>query len=255
MRYGRILVDGAPRFARLEGDAHLLGHLLTKAPWDGGTETGEKVDAPQLLAPVVPSKLVCIGRNYKAHADELGHDVPKVPLIFLKPPSALLEPNGTIRLPAQSTRVEHEGELVVVLGQRLKHATEDEAVSAIFGVTAANDVTARDLQRSDVQFTRGKSFDTFCPLGPFIDTESPLAPRSVRTRVNGELRQDGRTEHMIFSIPTLLAFVSSVMTLEPGDVLLTGTPAGVGPLVPGDEVEVDIEGLAPLRSQVAAETR
>jgi 2-keto-4-pentenoate hydratase/2-oxohepta-3-ene-1,7-dioic acid hydratase in catechol pathway len=198
-----------------------------------------------------PSKIICVGRNYADHAKELGNEVPAEPIIFLKPPSAVLSHGGTIVLPKQSQRVEHEGELAIVVGKEAKNVPAARWREFVQGFTCANDVTARDLQKKDVQFTRGKSFDTFCPLGPWIETDlDPSALRLV-TRVNGAVRQDGNTRQLIFPPPVLLEFITSVMTLLPGDVILTGTPAGVGPLAPGDTVEVEIEGIGTLRNVVA----
>ncbi|GAB4114536.1 MAG: fumarylacetoacetate hydrolase family protein [Sandaracinaceae bacterium] len=243
---------GRPRWARRLDET--TARLWTDAPYRGGIETDRVVPLGSLLAPVEPSKIVCVGRNYAAHAKELGHEVPTEPLLFLKPPSALLAPGEAIVIPPQSQRVEHEGELCVVIARTLRRANEAEARDAVFGVTAANDVTARDLQKKDVQFTRGKGFDTFCPVGPWIETEpGDLSARTVTTRVNGAVRQHGHTSVMIFPVPTLLSFISHVMTLEPGDIVLTGTPEGVGPLVPGDVVEVEIDSVgAPLVSRVTA---
>lgn len=214
------------------------GHAV---PW-----TGSPPEGAQLLAPVAPGKIVCVARNYRAHAKELGNEVPAEPLFFLKPPSALLHPGGKVLLPPQSQRVEHEGELAVVLGKRLRRASREEVPGALRGYTCANDVTARDLQRADKHFTRAKGFDTFCPLGPWLIAERPDREARVRLRVNGALRQDGRLADMVFDIDTLLSHISHVMTLEPGDVVLTGTPEGVGPLEEGDVVEVDIEGVGVL---------
>ena len=206
-----------------------------------------------MLTPVTPSKIVCVGRNYREHAKELGHEVPKEPLLFLKPPSALLAPGAAIELPPQSERVEHEGELCVVVGKTLKRASRADGAAAIFAVTASNDVTARDLQRKDVQFTRGKGFDTFCPIGTSLETEpGPLEALRVVTRVGGVERQNGSVADMIWPVDELLSYISHVMTLLPGDVVLTGTPAGVGPLLPGDVVEVAISTVATLRNTVVA---
>jgi 2-keto-4-pentenoate hydratase/2-oxohepta-3-ene-1,7-dioic acid hydratase in catechol pathway len=236
-------------FARLEGPT---AHLFDKAPWLGGRETGASFSWTEddLQCPVVPSKIVCVGRNYAAHAKELGHELPEEPLLFLKPPSALVGPLGTVVLPPQSMRVEHEAELAVVLGERTRKLTPDQALRHVFGYTCACDVTARDLQRRDVQFTRAKGFDTFCPVGPWIETE--LDPRAlpIACRVNGHTRQNGRTSQMLFDVATIVAFVSCVMTLEAGDVLLTGTPDGVGPLASGDALEIDIGGVGVLRLRV-----
>lgn len=206
----------------------------------------------RLLAPTQPSKILCVGRNYVEHAKEHNAEVPKIPLIFMKPPSAILEPGGTILLPPQSQQVEHEAELVVVIGKRGRFISPEEARDYIFGYTVGNDVTARDLQRSDGQWTRAKGFDTFCPFGPWIDTDFDPADAIITCRVNGQLRQMASTRDMVFSVAQLIAFVSSVMTLEPGDLLFTGTPAGVGPLRPGDVVEAEIEGLGKLLNKVAA---
>jgi 2-keto-4-pentenoate hydratase/2-oxohepta-3-ene-1,7-dioic acid hydratase in catechol pathway len=226
--------------------------FLDGAPWLGGRETGESAawSEGDLLCPVQPSKIVCIGRNYAAHAKELGQEVPSEPLLFLKPPSALLDPGGTVVLPPESARVEHEAELVVVIGRRAKGVAKENAMAHVFGYTAACDVTARDLQRKDVQFTRAKGFDTFCPIGPWVETELDPSAVSVRCRVGGATRQDGTTAHMIFDVPTLVSYVSRMMTLEPGDVILTGTPEGVGPLVDGDALEVEVSGVGTLKLRV-----
>jgi 2-keto-4-pentenoate hydratase/2-oxohepta-3-ene-1,7-dioic acid hydratase in catechol pathway len=200
-----------------------------------------------------PSKIVCVGRNYVDHAKELGNEVPKEPLIFLKPPSSVVSGGTAIVLPPASQRVEFEGEIGVVIGKTLRHADEKEARGAIRGVVALNDVTARDLQRSDGQWTRAKGFDTFCPIGPEAAAPDDLASLEVVTHVNGEERQRAHASDMVFAIPTLLAYISRVMTLEPGDVVATGTPAGVGPLNPGDEVEIQIVGLSSVRNPVEAE--
>ncbi|HEY8041776.1 MAG TPA: fumarylacetoacetate hydrolase family protein [Polyangiaceae bacterium] len=249
MRYGAIRTDVGPRYARFEGAA---AHFLDGAPWLGGKETGETAALAEdaLLCPVAPSKLVCIGRNYAAHAKELGHEVPTEPLLFLKPPSALLGPHGVVRLPPESARVEHEAELVVVVGKRAKNVAAADALAHVFGYTCACDVTARDLQKKDVQFTRAKGFDTFCPVGPWIETELDPAAQRVQCRVGGQTRQDGPTAHMIFDVPTLVAYVSRMMTLEPGDVILTGTPEGVGPLAAGDALEIEVSGVGVLKLRV-----
>lgn len=211
------------------------------------------LESARLFAPVVPGKIICVGRNYAAHAKEHDADVPDVPLLFLKPPSSVIGPGGTILLPPQSQQVEHEAELVVVINKRGRWIPVEEAKNYILGYTIGNDVTARDLQRSDGQWTRGKGFDTFCPLGPWVETEFNTADAMIICHVNGEMRQMGSTRDMVFRVPNLIAFTSSVMTLEPGDVLLTGTPAGVGPLNPGDVVEISIDGLGILQNPVAVE--
>jgi 2-keto-4-pentenoate hydratase/2-oxohepta-3-ene-1,7-dioic acid hydratase in catechol pathway len=225
---------------------------FTGAPWLDGHATAEIVSAREatLLAPVTPSKVVCVGRNYAAHAKELGNAVPTEPLLFLKPPSAIIGPSEAIVRPDSSERVEHEAELGVVIGKRLRNASAQEASAAIFGITCVNDVTARDLQKRDVQFTRAKSFDTFCPVGPCIVTDLELEALSVRGRVNGQVRQDGNTRDMVFPVVELIAFMSRIMTLEPGDLIATGTPEGVGPLVAGDSVEIEIEGVGVLSNPV-----
>ncbi len=250
MRVLRIRHSGLDYFARQVDEA--TARLWTAPPWDGGTETDRLVPIKpgSLLAPVTPSKIVCVGRNYRAHAKELGNEVPAEPLIFLKPPSAIIGPDAEIALPPESQRVEHEGELGVVIGKRARSIRTEDAASYIFGYTCINDVTARDLQKKDVQFTRAKGFDTFCPIGPWIETEARVDATSVVVRVNGETRQSGSTADMIWSAAALVAFISRVMTLLPGDVISTGTPEGVGPLSAGDSVEVAIEGIGPLRSTV-----
>ena len=209
----------------------------------------------RLLAPSEPSKIICVGRNYVEHAKELGNEVPKVPLIFMKPPSSVINPNDTIILPPQSTQVEHEGELIAVIGKRGRHITAENAKKHILGYTIGNDVTARDLQKSDGQWTRAKGFDTFCPFGPWIDTEFDPADSVVTCRVNGQMRQMASTRDLVFNVGVLIAYISSVMTLDSGDLIFTGTPAGVGELKNGDEVVVEIEGLGALKNSVKAEGR
>jgi 2-keto-4-pentenoate hydratase/2-oxohepta-3-ene-1,7-dioic acid hydratase in catechol pathway len=210
-----------------------------------------RLEEARLLAPVEPSKVVCVGRNYREHAAELGNPMPAEPLLFLKAPSAIVGHGETIELPRQSERVEHEGELAAVIGRRCRSIGEDEdPLSYVLGYTCVNDVTARDLQRKDVQFTRAKSFDTFCPIGPYVVTGLDPADLRVETRVNGDVRQSGRTSAMAFPVPFLIRYISEVMTLNPGDVISTGTPAGVGPLLDGDTVEVEVEGVGTLRNQV-----
>ena len=197
-----------------------------------------------------PGKIVCVGRNYREHAKELGNEVPKEPLIFLKPPSSVVWENDPIRLPGASSKVEHEGEIGVVVGQTLSWVSEADAARGIRGIIAVNDVTARDLQKSDGQWTRAKGFDTFCPLGEESSKLPDLDSLSVVTRVNGVERQRGKSSEMVFSIPSLLAYISRIMTLEPGDLVATGTPAGVGPLNAGDVVEVEIPGVSRVTNPV-----
>ena len=209
----------------------------------------------RLLAPSEPSKILCVGRNYVEHAKELGNEVPKIPLIFMKPPSSIIANGDTIILPPQSAQVEHEGELVVVIGKRGRHITPENARKHILGYTIGNDVTARDLQKSDGQWTRAKGFDTFCPFGPWIDTEFDPADAVVTCRVNGQMRQMASTRDMVFNVGVLISYVSSVMTLDSGDLIFTGTPSGVGQLKDGDEVAVEIEGLGEIKNKVKSEGR
>ena len=206
----------------------------------------------RLLAPVEPSKIVCIGRNYVEHAHEHGAEVPDLPLIFLKPPSAVIGPGDKIILPPQSQRVEHEAELVVVIGKTCRWAPAESALDYVFGYTIGLDITARDLQRRDGQWTRGKGFDTFCPLGPWIETDLDPADTLITCHVNEEMRQMASTRDMVFTVRQLIAFISSVMTLQPGDVIMTGTPAGVGPLLAGDTIRATIEGIGTLQNLVAS---
>jgi 2-keto-4-pentenoate hydratase/2-oxohepta-3-ene-1,7-dioic acid hydratase in catechol pathway len=214
-------------------------------------EGSELPHGATLLPPVVPTKIVCVGRNYADHAKELGNEAPAEPLLFFKPPSAVLAPEGTIVRPSLSQRVDFEGELAIVIGREAKDVKADRWRDYVRGFACANDVTARDLQKKDVQFTRGKGFDTFLPIGPCIEDELDPSNLRISTRVNGETRQDGRTSDMIFTCGFLLEYITAVMTLVPGDVILTGTPAGVGPLQAGDVVEVEIEGIGVLRNAVA----
>jgi len=216
-------------------------------------EAGLPLASVRLLAPAEPSKIVCLGRNYAEHAKEHDAEVPKVPLIFMKPPSAIIGPGEAILLPPQSQQVEHEAELVVVMGKRGKNILTEQAHDYIYGYTNGNDVTARDLQRSDGQWTRAKGFDTFCSIGPWVDTDFDASDAIITCRVSGQPRQMASTRDMVFNVNQLIAFISSVMTLEPGDLIFTGTPAGVGPLKEGDEVVVEIEGLGKLSNPVRKE--
>jgi len=232
--------------------------VLSAAPWAGGEPTGtvSPLAGVRLLAPCQPSKVVCLGRNYREHAAELGNPVPHAPLIFLKPPSAVIGPEEPIVYPATSERVDYEGELALMIGRRCHRINpEDDPFHYVFGYTCVNDVTARDLQKADGHFARAKGFDTFCPLGPVIATEVDPSHLIVETYVNGELRQHARTNEMIFSLDDIMRFIAGVMTLEPGDVIATGTPSGVGPLHVGDMVEVAIEGIGHLRNPVVAERK
>jgi 2-keto-4-pentenoate hydratase/2-oxohepta-3-ene-1,7-dioic acid hydratase in catechol pathway len=211
------------------------------------------LESLHLLAPVLPGKIICVGRNYAEHVKETNAEIPTTPLLFLKPPSSVIGPHQTIFLPPQSQQVDHEAELAVVIGKRGRWIQPEEASGYIYGYTVGNDVTARDLQRKDSQWTRSKGFDTFCPLGPWIETEFNPADAMITCHVNGELRQMASTRDMIFHIDQLIAFASSIMTLEPGDIIMTGTPAGISPLHPGDIVEVAIDGIGKLRNTVAIE--
>jgi 2-keto-4-pentenoate hydratase/2-oxohepta-3-ene-1,7-dioic acid hydratase in catechol pathway len=209
--------------------------------------------AVKLLAPIVPGKIICIGRNYEDHAHEMGVEVGEIPILFMKPPSSVIGPGAPIVYPPQSRQVEHEGELAVVIGKKGRWILPENAGQHILGYTIANDVTARDLQRRDGQWTRGKGFDTFCPMGPWIETELDAVDVLITVKVNNELRQMASSHEMVFTIQQLIAFISSVMTLEAGDVILTGTPAGTGPLNPGDLVEVNIEGIGTLQNPIVEE--
>jgi 2-keto-4-pentenoate hydratase/2-oxohepta-3-ene-1,7-dioic acid hydratase in catechol pathway len=207
-------------------------------------------DPRDLLAPVRPTKIVAIARNYAEHAKELGHEVPTEPLFFLKHPSSVIGPGDAIHLPPQSQEVHHEAELALVIGQRAYRVRPEEARDHLFGITCLNDITARDLQRQDKHFTRAKGFDTFCPIGPWIETELPRESQRIVCRVDGEIRQNGSTKDLIFGFERLVSHVSHVMTLEPGDIIATGTPAGVGPIRAGQRVEVEIEGIGTLVNAV-----
>jgi 2-keto-4-pentenoate hydratase/2-oxohepta-3-ene-1,7-dioic acid hydratase in catechol pathway len=252
MRYYRVLTPTGPSWAR-EDDRCL--RLLSAAPW---TEAAQdlyetlEADEARLLAPVTPSKIVAIGLNYRDHAAERGKPIPAEPLMFLKPPSSLLGPGGVIRRPAWAGRIDHEAELGLVIGRQAYDLPSPEAAADhIFGATCVNDVTARELQDKDVQFTRAKGFDTFCPVGPCLVNELDLGSLAIEGRVNGEVRQRSTTSQLIFSPAHLVWAISRVMTLLPGDIISTGTPAGIGPLVAGDVVEVEVQGIGILSNPVA----
>ena len=253
MRFVR-LADGGDRVfhARIEPDGTVCE--LSGAPWDapGELQPPRPMAGLRRLAPCTPSKIVAVGCNYRAHVAEFGSKTPTEPLLFMKPPSAILPPDGTIRLPVESRQVDYEGELAIVIGRRASRVPEDSALEHVFGFTCLNDVTARDLQRRDVQFTRAKGFDTFCPVGPCIAAGIDPFGLTVETYVNGERRQSSPVNRMIFGIAKLISFISGVMTLEPGDLIATGTPDGVGPLESGDEVCVSIEGIGELTNRVEA---
>jgi 2-keto-4-pentenoate hydratase/2-oxohepta-3-ene-1,7-dioic acid hydratase in catechol pathway len=247
-------------FGTVDGDGDLGTGGLTVAEIEGHPfgeirPTGQRwaIADVRLLSPILPSKVVCVGRNYADHAAELGNDVPKEPLLFLKPSTSVIGPRDVIRVPPQSRQVEHEAELALVIGAAgARRVDRAAAEKAIFGYTCANDVTARDLQRTDVQFTRAKGFDSFCPIGPWIVTDADVADVEVRCEVDEEVRQLGRTSQMVFDPATLVSYISHIMTLLPGDVVLTGTPAGVSPIRPGEVVSVRIGNVGELVNPIAA---
>ena len=251
MKIARFSTGGDPRFGILDGDELVV---LRGDPMFAGFDTlDERVPLAEvkLLAPVIPrSKVVAVGRNYRAHAAEFGNEVPVEPMLFFKPNTSVIGPGDAIVLPRQSERVEFEGELAVVIGRIARNVAAQNAADVIFGFTVANDVTARDLQKKDGQWARAKGFDSFCPLGPVIETEFAVADQAIRTTVNGDLRQDGTLADLVHSVPAIIEFASAAFTLLPGDVILTGAPAGVGPIVSGDVVEVTVEGIGTLRNPV-----
>jgi len=226
---------------------------IAEHPFGPITFTGDRwaLQDVRLVAPILPSKVVAVGKNYADHAHEMGGEAPASPVIFLKPSTTIIGHGDTIRLPV-SDRVDHEAELAVVIGKPARDVGREDALSYVLGYTCANDVTARDQQKADVQFTRGKSHDSFCPIGPWIETVLDPSDLRVTASVNGQLRQDGRTKDMIHDVATLISFMSNVMTLLPGDVILTGTPAGVGPINAGDTVTIEIEGIGVLSNKVAS---
>lgn len=240
--WGEALADGVRR--------------LAGSPWEGELSLTEDVlpwEAVRLQPPTAPSKIVCVGSNYRLHCVEMGKPVPERPLLFLKPPSALAAHEAPIVLPPGAERVEYEGELGVVVRRRMRRVAEGEVLAYLLGCTVVNDVTDRDIQKSDGQFTRAKGFDTFCPVGPWIETDADPRDLSLVTTLNGVVRQDSRTSDMVFSVPRLVSFMSHVMTLEPGDLISTGTPSGVGPVSAGDVVAITIEGVGTLSNPVVAE--
>ena len=252
MKYCRFLADGQPFYGRIEGNS-IVARASSFEDLANGVTVSLALEEAELLAPVEPSKILCVGRNYPDHAAEMGNDVPKEPLLFLKPPSALLTPGGTIWKPAITQRLDFEGELGIVIGKRASRIGPDEDVRGyIRGYTVVNDVTMRDIQKADGQWTRGKGFDTSCPVGPLVTDEvDPLQGSiTVETLLNGEVRQHGETRDFIFPIPELLRYITAVITLEPGDLIPTGTPAGVGPMQSGDSVEVRIQGIGSLKNVV-----
>jgi 2-keto-4-pentenoate hydratase/2-oxohepta-3-ene-1,7-dioic acid hydratase in catechol pathway len=260
MKYCRFQTSAGPQYGEVadRNGALWIERLLSPFPEDPWTQLSPHHFEPvplstaRLLPPVVPSKIVCIGRNYREHAAELGNEVPREPLLFLKAPSSVIAPGEPIRIPPQSQRVDFEGELAVVIGRRASQiGPEEEVRPYIRGYTIVNDVTARDLQKSDGQWSRAKGFDTFCPMGPIVTDEiDPAAGLTVETRLNGEVKQHGSTLDLIFSIEFLLRHITAAMTLLPGDVIPTGTPAGVSPMQAGDRVEVSVQGIGTLANPV-----
>lgn len=253
MRFVRVARPDGPAFAVVRGD---LVQLIDGHPFAEFAVTDQVAprDAVRLLAPVIPTKVIGVGRNYTAHADELGNEVPDRPLVFWKPSTAVIGPGEPIRLPAASDDVQHEAELAAVIGRVTRDVPVADALDAVLGYTCGNDVTARDLQRTDGQWTRAKGFDSFCPLGPWIDTDIDPSDLAVQCRVSGEVRQQGTTADMVFGVAELVSYCSSFATLLPGDVILTGTPQGVGPLADGDTVEVEIAGIGTLANPVVTGT-
>jgi 2-keto-4-pentenoate hydratase/2-oxohepta-3-ene-1,7-dioic acid hydratase in catechol pathway len=253
VRLARIAHPGGVAFASIEGDGDDAQVLeISEHPFGQPNFTGKRwpLADVRLLAPILPSKVIAVGRNYAKHAAEFGNEVPAAPMVFIKPSTSVIGPNAAIKLPKASERVDFEGELAIVIGQPVKNVPASRAASAILGYTIGNDVSARDLQKSDGQWGRAKGFDTFCPLGPWIETSIDASDLALRTEVDGELRQDGRTSDLIHTIPDLVEFISGVMTLLPGDVILTGTPEGVGQITEGEEVSITIEGIGTLRNPV-----
>ncbi|MFT4212392.1 MAG: fumarylacetoacetate hydrolase family protein [Microbacterium sp.] len=248
MKIARFSHRDAIRYGIVDDDE--LVELSGDPIFAGLETTGQRIPLADvaLLAPVIPrSKVVCVGKNYRAHAEEMGGEAPEAPLLFLKPNTSVIGPGDAIVRPPQSERTEYEGELAVVIGRIAKNVAAEQASEYVFGYTVAIDATARDIQYADGQWTRGKGFDTFCPLGPVIETEFDVAAGRLTTRLNGEVRQDAPLTEMIHSVPDIVAYASSAFTLLPGDVILTGTPAGVGPFVAGDALEVEVSGIGTLR--------
>ncbi len=255
MKICRILYQNKAHYGRIEGnnvsyycESYAIGNITEATDFEGSIE----LSAANFLPPTIPSKIICVGRNYAEHAAELGNEVPKEPLLFLKAPSSVITNGESIVIPKQSVQVEHEGELAIIIGRECKNLNKSEdPQSYIFGFCCLNDVTARDLQRKDVQFTRAKSFDTFCPVGEIVETRLDFSNVRVTTTVNGVLKQDGRTSQMVFDIPFLVRYISNQMTLKAGDIIATGTPSGVSKLNPGDIVAVEIGGIGSLSNPVS----
>jgi len=262
VRIARFAVDGQVSFGVVEGPAsevspdpsELVVATVEGHPFGPFTFTGARHALPsvRLLAPVLPSKVVCIGKNYADHAAEMGGEAPADPVVFLKPSTSVVGPGDPVQLPRNSSRVDHEAELAIVIGRLCRDVPRERALDVVLGYTCGNDVTARDHQQADGQWTRGKSHDTFCPLGPWVETDLDVRDVAVQCRVDDELRQDGRTAQLLHDVPDVIAWVSAFMTLLPGDVILTGTPAGVGPLEAGQTVDVVVEGIGTLTNPVVA---
>ncbi|KMS92259.1 fumarylacetoacetate hydrolase family protein [Prauserella rugosa] len=255
MRLARIAHPEGVAFVSVDGDGDSNDTMVSEIadhPFGTPNYTGRKwpLSDVRLLAPILPTKVIAVGRNYADHAREMGNEVPAEPMIFLKPSTTVIGPNAPIRRPQQSSKVDFEGELAVVIGQPVKNVSAAQAPQAVLGYTVANDVSARDFQKSDGQWGRAKGFDTFCPIGPWIETQLDPSDLAISTTVDGETKQDSRTSELVHKIPELIEFVSSVMTLLPGDTILTGTPAGVGPIVAGNEVSVTIEKIGTLTNPV-----
>ncbi|WP_326955433.1 fumarylacetoacetate hydrolase family protein [Amycolatopsis sp. NBC_01286] len=253
MRLARIAHPGGVAFASVEGDGDDAQVLeIAEHPFGQPNFTGKRwpLADVRLLAPILPSKVIAVGRNYAKHAAELGNEVPTSPMLFIKPSTSVIGPNAAIRRPSGVGRVDFEGELAIVIGQPVKNVPAARAASAILGYTVANDVSARDLQKSDGQWGRAKGYDSFCPLGPWIETSLDASDLALRSEVDGELKQDGRTSDLVHKIPELVEFISGVMTLLPGDVILTGTPEGVGPIESGQSVSITIDGIGTLTNPV-----
>ncbi len=251
MKIVRFATGRKTGYGVLEGDSIAA---LRGSPFRAARTTGQRYrrDEVRLLAPCRPSKIVAIGLNYRSHAEEMGNPLPETPLIFLKPSTAVIGPDEEIVYPTMSSRVDFEGELAVVIGKLARRVSAERALDHVFGYTCFNDVTARDLQTKDGQWTRAKGFDTFAAIGPHIETDLDPADVTLETRLNGDVKQHGNTDDLIFAVPEIIAFVSSVMTLLPGDVIATGTPGGIGPMQVGDTVEVELGGIGVLRNRVAA---
>jgi len=251
MRIVRFVYRGKTSYGCVENDSV---YVLSGSPFEGQQRGDEvaRLDEVRLLAPCEPSKIVAVGLNYRRHAEETDHELPAEPLLFLKPPTAVVGPLADVVYPAMSRRVDYEAELAVVIGRRAKALTREEVPAHILGYTCGNDVTARDLQRKDGQWTRSKGFDTFCPLGPWIVTDLAHPGQvDLSCRVNGVTKQASNTNDLVFDIPTLVSYISQVMTLEPGDVVMTGTPSGIAPVQRGDVMEIEIEGIGVLKNTVA----